>query len=182
MRISKTDKRLGWVHLAGVAAALFAAGALAQLAPPNPTTAPPASPAGGGPQAVPPISKVYSHGVPTSHRSEMWYAARYGIDHLKVRSVSSGVSLEFRYRVLNSTKAHVLGEKNSKPYITDWSTGNKLTVPTMENIGQLRQEPNKLEEGREYWMVFANPGRRIKPGDKVDITVGPIHLDGLIVE
>lgn len=160
--------------------ALWAAGALAQS-----TTSPPPAPAGaaaGGPQAVSPISKIYSHGMPTSHRSEMWYAARYGVDHLTVRSISSGASLEFRYHVLNQAKAQILGDKNAKPYITDWKTGNKLTVPTMEKIGQLRQSVTKLEVGREYWMVFANPGKLVKPGDKVDVTVGPIHLDGLIVE
>ena len=112
----------------------------------------------------------------------MWYAARYGVDHLQVRSISSGLSLEFRYRVLNPDKAQILGDKNAKPALVDWKTGARLTVPTMEKIGQLRQEPGKLEQGREYWMVFANPGKLVKPRDRVDVVVGPIRLEGLIVE
>ncbi|MBV8210772.1 MAG: hypothetical protein JO133_11995 [Burkholderiaceae bacterium] len=158
-------------------AALLSSGARAQSA-----ASPPTSASKGGPQASPPVSKVYSHGLPSSHRSQMWYAARYGVDHLQVRSISSGASLEFRYRVLDPDKAHLLGDKSAKPYITDWKTGNKLTVPTMEKIGQLRQQVTTLEQGREYWMVFANPGKLVKPGDKIDVNVGPIHLDGLIVE
>ena len=123
-----------------------------------------------------------SFGVPHSQRGEWYYAGRYGVDHLQVRSISSGLSLEFRYRVLNPDKAHVLADKDAKPYIVDWKTGNRLTVPTMEKIGQLRQEPTKLEQGRDYWMVFANPGKMVKPKDKVDVVVGPIRLEGLIVE
>lgn len=160
-------------------AAVLAGGALAQSTPGSPAPNAAVAPASPAPSPAKPYA---AHGVPTSHRSEMWYAARYGVDHLQVRTVSSGISLEFRYHVLDPDKAHVLGDKNSKPYVTDWKSGRQLTVPTMEKIGQLRQQVTRLEAGREYWMVFANPGKLVKPGDKVDVVVGAIHLDGLIVE
>jgi hypothetical protein len=170
--------------LAGLIAVGVAAGACAQSASGSPTApAAPGSATDAAKATAPPVARPWAaHGVPHSHRGEMWYAARYGVDHLQIRSISSGASLEFRYRVLNPDKAQILGDKNAKPYITDWKTGNRLTVPTMEKIGQLRQQVTRLEEGREYWMVFANPGKLVKPGDKIDVTVGPIHLDGLIVE
>jgi hypothetical protein len=161
-------------------AAALCGGALAQSTPES--AAPNAAAVPAAPVAASPAKPFAAHGVPTSHRSEMWYAARYGVDHLQVRLISSGVSLEFRYHVLDPDKAHILGDKSSKPYINDWKSGKLLTVPTMEKIGQLRQQVTKLEAGREYWMVFANPGKLVKPGDKVDVVVGPIHLDGLIVE
>ena len=177
------------------AASLLTAAAFAQSAPSpgaapsapaampsTPGTAAPPSGAAASGAPAPAAKASPSFGVPRSQRGEMWYAARYGVDQLRVRTVSSGMSLEFRYRVLNPDKAQILGDKNAKPYITDWKTGTRLTVPTMEKIGQLRQQVTKLEQGREYWMVFANPGKLVKPKDRVDVVVGPIHLDGLVVE
>jgi hypothetical protein len=120
-------------------------------------------------------------GVPRSLRAERYYALRYGLDHLKVRSVSSGASLEFRYRVLDPGKAHILSDKRATPAMIDWKSGAKLAVPTMEQIGALRQAIDQ-EPGREYWMVFSNPGKLVKPGDRVDVVVGSLRLEGLIVE
>ena len=116
-----------------------------------------------------------------SQRAEMYYARWFGVDQLQVRSISSGSSLEFRYRVLDPQKAAVLNDKRAKPYLIDQKTGNRLTVPTMEKIGLLRQveEP---EAGHEYWMVFANPGKLVKPGQRVDVVVGGFHASSLTVE
>jgi hypothetical protein len=116
-----------------------------------------------------------------SQRGEMYYARRYGVDQLQVRSTSSGSSLEFRYRVLDAQKAAVLTDKRAKPVLIDQKTGNRLTVPTMEKIGELRQTAAP-EEGREYWMVFANPGKAVKPGQRVDVVIGAFHVSGLTVE
>jgi hypothetical protein len=31
-------------------------------------------------------------------------------------------------------------------------------------------------------MAFSNPGRQIKPGDRVDVVIGGFHARGLVVE
>jgi len=59
--------------------------------------------------------------------------------------------------------------------------GSRLTVPTMEKIGMLRQTATP-EAGREYWMVFANPGKLVKPGQRVDVVVGAFRASSLTVE
>jgi hypothetical protein len=170
--------------LAGaLASSLLTADALAQSSPgattaqPAPGAVKPGVAAASGAKALAPAL-----GVPRSQHAERYYAVRYGVDSLRIRSVSSGASLEFRYRVVDPEKARLLGDKNAKPAIVDWKTGARLTVPTMEQIGQLRQQATKLEPGREYWMVFANSGKLVKLGDKVDVVVGPMHFEGLIVE
>jgi hypothetical protein len=139
--------------------------------------------ASAAPAAQPPAKSAFVAARPParSQRGAWYYTGRYGVDRLQVRSISSGMSLEFRYRVVNPEKAKALGDKNSKPALVDWKTGQVLTVPTLEKIGQLRQM-TQLEQGREYWMVFANPGKLIKPGDRVNVVVGSIRLDGLTVE
>jgi hypothetical protein len=137
----------------------------------------------GGPsgQASPPATAARAMVVPRSERAEMYYARRFGVDHLQVRSTASGNSLQFRYRVLDAEKAKLLNDKRATPYMLDWQTGNRLQVPTMEKIGTLRQMATP-EVGREYWMVFSNPGKLVKPGQKVDVVVGAVRLEGLTVE
>jgi hypothetical protein len=112
----------------------------------------------------------------------MYRARRFGVDHLRVRSISSGSSLEFRYRVVDPDKAQMLTDKRAKPFMIDQATGTRLEVPTMEKIGELRQTAATLELGREYWMVFANRGKLVKPGQRVDVTIGSFRAEGLTVE
>jgi len=116
-----------------------------------------------------------------SLRGETYIARRVGVDQLQVRSTSSGSSLEFRYRVLDAQKAALLSDKRASPVLIDQKTGDRLTVPTMEKIGALRQVANP-EPGREYWMVFANPGKRVKPGQRVDVVIGAFRAISLTVE
>lgn len=151
-----------------------AATALAQ-SPPN-AASPPAAVA--APAAKTATARA---GIPRSQAGEKWYARRYGVDHLQVRSTASGNSLEFRYRVLDVDKAKVLSDKRATPSLVDVQTGNRLAVPTMEKIGTLRQTATP-ELGREYWMVFSNPGKMVKPGQRVDIVIGTFRASGLIVE
>jgi hypothetical protein len=156
-----------------LASTLLPAGARAQSTP---------GAASPGVAAAPDAKALASPiGVPRSQKAARYLALRYGVDHLQVRSVSSGASLEFRYRVLDAQKAKILNDKRAAPYMIDWKTGAKLTVPTMEKIGALRQTATP-EPGHEYWMVFSNSGRVVRPGDRVDVVAGPVRLEGLIVE
>jgi hypothetical protein len=130
-----------------------------------------------------PVAKTLasSPAVPRSQRAEWYWAGRYGVDHLQVRSIASGASLEFRYRVVNAQKAKNLNDKRANPYMLDWKSGAKLSVPQTEQLGSLRQV-SPQEAGREYWMIFNNPGKLVRPGDRVDVIAGASRLEGLVVE
>lgn len=154
--------------LTGLTAGLLVPAFAAEPAPPTNALAP-----------VPSWKAAYAGA--RSLRGEMYYARLYGVDQLQVRSIASGSSLEFRYRVLDAQKAALLSDKRAKPVLIDQQTGNRLTVPTMEKIGDLRQTAAP-EEGREYWMVFANRGKLVKPGQRVDVVIGAFHVSGLTVE
>jgi hypothetical protein len=147
-------------------------------APPGSAEATPGPPA-DAPAAIPSWKGAYTGA--RSQRGERYYARRYGVDQLQVRSISSGSSLEFRYRVLDAEKAAVLNDKSAKPYLVDQKTGSRLTVPTMEKIGMLRQTATPEPE-RQYWMVFANPGKLVKPGQRVDVVIGAFRATSLTVE
>jgi protein SCO1/2 len=60
-------------------------------------------------------------------------------------------------------------------------TSGELAVPTVERIDALRQVATP-ELGREYWAVFAMPGRLVKPRPKVDVAVGTARPSGAIVD
>jgi len=123
-----------------------------------------------------------SASVTTWHSFHSAYIKRkWGVDIVGVRLVASNSMLEFRYKVLDVKKADALNNKRWNPYLLDQASGAKLAVPTMEKIGQLRQTPPPVE-GHIYWMVFANPGRMVKRGNRVNVVVGEFHADGLTVE
>jgi hypothetical protein len=169
-----TRVRVSRLLASSLASGLLAATTLAQTAP-NPK-APGVTAASPGAKTLAPRTAV-----PRSQRAEWYYARRLGVDHMQVRSIASGASLEFRYRVLDVQKAKILNEKRATPYLIDWQTGAKLSVPTMEKIGALRQVADPVL-GREYWMIFSNPGKIVKPGERVDVVVGTFRVEGLMVE
>jgi hypothetical protein len=36
--------------------------------------------------------------------------------------------------------------------------------------------------GTSYWMAFSNSGRRVRPGHRVNVEIGPFHAMNLLVE
>lgn len=128
------------------------------------------------------VSKVRSMpktDLPAS--AKRYYELTWGVDNLGVKAVESGSMLRFTYRVLNAAKAQALNDKKATPYLYDLNTRARLEVPSMEKVGQLRQS-SPVQEGRTYWMVFANQQRLVKPGTRVNVVIGPFRANGLLVE
>ena len=102
---------------------------------------------------------------------------------LSVKWTESGEIIRFAYRVLDGDRAQALNDKKSEPSLIDPQAGVKLVVPSLEQVGLLRQTPTgKPEPGKSYWMAFSNKGRRVKPGDHVNVVIGNFHADGLVVD
>ena len=114
-------------------------------------------------------------------RPSLYYKRNWGVDVVGVHPVSSGEMLEFRFRVLDEAKASALFDKTLRPYLVDDATGTRFAVPTLENVGTLRQDIAPDPE-RIYYMIFGNPGRIVKVGSSVDVVIGNFHIDGLIVD
>ena len=111
----------------------------------------------------------------------MYYRMVWGVDSLGVKWGESGEVIRFTYRVLDADKAKVLNDKKFEPSLIDPQAGVKLVVPSMENVGQLRQSAPP-ENGKSYWMVFSNKGRLVKRGDHVSVVIGTFRADGLVVD
>jgi hypothetical protein len=114
-------------------------------------------------------------------RAGMYYGLIWGVDSLGVKSVESGEVIRFTYHVLDGDKAKALNDKKAEPFLIDPRARVKLVVPSLENVGQLRQSGTP-EAGKSYWMAFSNKGRLVKRGDQVSVVIGQFRADGLVVQ
>ena len=116
-----------------------------------------------------------------SRRAGVYYGLIWGVDSLSVKTVESGEIIRFSYRVLDAGKAKALNDKKAEPALIDPQAGVQLVVPSLEQVGQLRQSSTP-EAGKSYWMAFSNSGRLVKRGDRVSVAIGQFRADGLVVE
>jgi hypothetical protein len=108
-------------------------------------------------------------------------ADQWGIEITGLRMAAHNHMVDFRFRVLDSTKADPLFVRHTKPYLVDQKTGKVLAVPNTAKIGPLRNS-NKPKEGRIYWMFFGNHTGLISQGSQVSVVIGDFKAENLRVE
>ena len=118
---------------------------------------------------------------PSAGKAGRFYALFWGIDSPSVKAVEGGELIRFTYNVLDPDKAKAINDKKNEAYLIFPEARIRLSVPSLEKVGQLRQSSTP-EAGKTYWMAFSNPGRRVKRGDRVNVEIGVFHADGLVVE
>jgi hypothetical protein len=146
----------------------------------KPTVGSPAATTGA---AKPLASDTPTHSQPPlmPRRAALFYDSVWGVDSLSVKVAESGELIRFSWRVLDPAKAKTLSDKKLDPALIAPASHVKLVIPSLEKVGQLRQSSTP-EAGRSYWMAFSNPGRVVKRGDRVDISIGPFRAEGITVE
>lgn len=108
---------------------------------------------------------------------------KLGIEIVGLRRSAEGYMLDFRYRLLDPAKAAPLLDRKINPYLLDEATGAQMSVPTAPKVGQLRPTSrNKVIPGRNYYILFANPGRFLKQGSKVALVLGDLKIEHLTVQ
>lgn len=117
----------------------------------------------------------------TPTRARDYYLSIWGVDNFLVRRTASANLIRFSYRVVDPVRAAVLGYEGVAPQLISPTRGVALKVPSMEQIGDLRQKGRPLA-GKEYWMVFSNKGNLVQSGDRVSVVIGAFHADGLVVQ
>ena len=108
----------------------------------------------------------------------------YGVKLTGVHLAGSGYLIDVRYRVLDPVKAQPLLDRKLRPVLIDEATGNRFYVPAPPIVGALRQTArNKvIHTDKTYFMLFANPDRRLQPGANVTLYVGDQKFANLRVE
>jgi len=107
-------------------------------------------------------------------------ARRWGVEIASMRLASGGYMLEFRYRILDGTKAQPLFGRGLRPTLHDEASSFESTVPNPPTTGALRSTYD-AKPGRTYFMFFANPARFVKPGNTVTVTIGEFVVTGIPV-
>lgn len=118
----------------------------------------------------------------TSETARQMIEERWGIDLESLRSTAGGYMLDFRYRVTDPAKAKPLMARRVEPSLVDLKSGTVLSVPRPAKVGPLRSKSDEEVAGRVHFIVFANPGRLVKPGDHVSVVVGDFRAEDLRVE
>jgi len=108
--------------------------------------------------------------------TEIW-----GIQPLTIRLSANGYMLDFRYKVTDAEKAAPLFRRDVKPYLLDQASGAVFGVPSGPKVGSLRQTRPPVA-GKNYFIIFANPGNYVKLGNKVTIVIGDLKVENLTVE
>ena len=105
----------------------------------------------------------------------------WGIRIEGIRLSAADYMLDFRYRVIDPVKAAPLFNRKTKPYLIDQESGAKFMVPSPPKVGPLRtSDPPQAD--RTYFIMFGNPGKYVKKGNKVTVVIGDFRLEDLIVE
>lgn len=95
---------------------------------------------------------------------------------------AAGYMLDFRYHVNDPEKAAPLLDRKIKPYLLDEASGARFLVPDTPKLGSLRPTSrNHAIQRSGYYMLFANPGRYLKPGSRVSLVLGETRIDHLTV-
>jgi hypothetical protein len=113
--------------------------------------------------------------LPAASLEETW-----GVKDFSIRLASNGYMLDFRYRVTDPEKALPLFDRKIKPYLVDDASGFRFYVPNPPKVGSLRNT-RPPQENRTYFIIFGNPGKYIKPGNRVTVVVGDFKAENLVV-
>jgi len=111
----------------------------------------------------------------------------WGIRLLGIRTTAAGYALDFRYQVLDPKKAAPLLQRqySLSPYVPVERSGAMLGVPFTDKAGSLRSSVSsagQIRQGRNYGALFANPGRHVRPGEKVTVVLGDFKAEHLLVQ
>lgn len=107
----------------------------------------------------------------------------WGVRVLGIRLGATDYMLDFRFHVTDADKALPLFDQRIKPYVIADRSDIKLPVPMAAKVGAFRptNRGKNITAGRNYYIVFGNPDRHVKPGETVTVVIGDFRIDNLLV-
>ena len=110
-------------------------------------------------------------------------ADKWGVELLGMRLTSAGFMMDFRFRVLDVDKALPLFDHRIKPHIVAERSNIKLPVPMSTKVGAFRptNRGKNIKADKIYYMIFGNPDRHVKVGEKVTVVIGDFKVEHLKV-
>lgn len=131
------------------------------------------------PPATPEIKVV----PPVGSKQAEAILEEWGVQLLSLRLSAAGYMMDLRFRVLDVDKALPLFDQRIKPFIKIEKSGIRMPVPQAAKIGAFRatNRGKNIKADRNYFMMFANPDRHAKTGDKVSLVIGDFKAEGLTI-
>ncbi len=126
-------------------------------------------------------SSVPAGGTRSPARHGASLEERWGVRVLGLHLSAGGYLLDFRYRVLDAAKAKPILDRRARPYLLDDASGRSLAVPSPPKLGPMRNTGFPVA-GRNYFVVFGNPGKFVKRGERVTVVIGDFRAPNLVVE
>lgn len=117
-------------------------------------------------------------GTPAAAHSEI--EAAWGIRPLGVRLAAGDHFLDFRYLVVDGEKAAAVTGRKEKASLVHRASGRTLPVPVTK-LGPMRATSVDPAENRVYAILFSNLEMVAKPGDRVDVVIGALRIENLVV-
>jgi len=108
-----------------------------------------------------------------------------GVELMAIRLAASDFLIDFRYRVKDVAKAQPLLEQKVQPVLVNEATGDRYYVPKAPKVGALKQSATAKQPAivdRVYFMLFANPDRKLKAGEKVTLYAGESVVRDIVVQ
>jgi hypothetical protein len=101
-------------------------------------------------------------------------SAGTGIEIKGLHLSAHGYILDLRYRVHDRGRAAALLDPKQKVYLVDEARRAQLGVAESPVIGGMRQTARNrvVYTDRDYFILFVNPGRAVRAGDRVQLAVG----------
>ncbi len=109
-------------------------------------------------------------------------AEELGIEVVGVQLSAAGYMLDFRYRIADPPKALPMLDRAVKPVLVHQESGARFAVPAPPKVGPLRPSDIAPRTDRTYFMMFVNPGRYVKAGDRVTVAIGDHEITDLVVQ
>lgn len=136
--------------------------------------------AGAAPMLVVGCASPARTGVPGASSAEAAYGIRVDGLHLSAH----GYILDLRYRVVDPAKAAPLLDAKRKVVLIDVARQAKLGVPESPVIGGMRQTSRNrvVYTDRDYFILFVNPGRAVRAGDRLQLAVDGASIAELSVQ
>lgn len=135
------------------------------------------------PDWQPPVTPKVVIPSPVDPEQAKKLADEWGVELISLNLTSAGFMMDFRFRVLNADKALSLFDHRIKPYVVAERSSIKLPVPMAAKVGAMRptNRGKNIKADKNYYMIFANPDRHVKSGEKVTVIIGDFKVEHLTV-
>ena len=135
------------------------------------------------PDWQPPVTPKVVIPSPVDPEQAKKLADEWGVELISLNLTSAGFMMDFRFRVLDADKALSLFDHRIKPYVVAERSSIKLPVPMAAKVGAMRptNRGKNIKADKNYYMIFANPDRHVKSGEKVTVIIGDFKVEHLTV-